>query len=271
MKAPAVYRINAADGTRTEIAKESVSGLEFGPDGLLYGCQGAKNRVISIDVKTGEVKRGRKRRQAQRSGRHDRRLHLHHRNRSSAGDSHQPQDRRSHAGRHRHHPTQRHRPVQRRRNAGGVRLRWRASPGRSASTPTASLDAKMPTMPMRLPIDPKGNSNSTNRRPTVTASRGDGMAVDKAGRYYVTSALGVQIFDPTGRPCGVLPKPDRDQPLTTCMLAGPNHEYLVHHQRVNCLPPQTVHRMRRHSAQILSPRHASSPCFELNGVNSSDS
>ena len=41
MRAPAVIRISAADGSRTEIAKESVSGLEFSPDGsLLYACQG---------------------------------------------------------------------------------------------------------------------------------------------------------------------------------------------------------------------------------------
>jgi enterochelin esterase family protein len=52
------------------------------------------------------------------------------------------------------------------------------------------------------------------------------MAVDKSGRYYVTSAMGVQIFDPTGRPCGVLPKPDPEQPLTSCTLAGANLEYL---------------------------------------------
>ena len=57
MRAPAVIRINAADGTKTEIAKESVSGLEFNPDGsLLYACQGSKNRVISIKPATGEVK-----------------------------------------------------------------------------------------------------------------------------------------------------------------------------------------------------------------------
>lgn len=56
------------------------------------------------------------------------------------------------------------------------------------------------------------------------------MAVDKKGRYYITSALGVQIFDPTGRPCGLLPKPKADQPLTTCMLAGPDHStlYIAH-------------------------------------------
>ena len=57
MKAPAVYRINATDGSKSEIAKESVSGLEFSPDeSLLYACQGSKNRVISINPSSGEVK-----------------------------------------------------------------------------------------------------------------------------------------------------------------------------------------------------------------------
>ena len=56
MKAPSVVRVGT-DGTRQEICKESVSGLEFNLDGsLLYGCQGAKNRVISINVASGEVK-----------------------------------------------------------------------------------------------------------------------------------------------------------------------------------------------------------------------
>jgi enterochelin esterase family protein len=96
------------------------------------------------------------------------------------------------------------------------------------------LDAKMPTLPMRLAIDPQGEFRFNEPPPYVAASRGDGMAVDKAGRYYVTSELGVQIFDPTGRPCGVLPKVDRDQPLTTCMLAGSDHStlYIAHGKRI---------------------------------------
>ena len=52
------------------------------------------------------------------------------------------------------------------------------------------------------------------------------MTTDAAGRYYVTSALGVQVFDPTGRMCGVLPKPQLDKPLTSCALAGPGLSYL---------------------------------------------
>jgi enterochelin esterase family protein len=88
------------------------------------------------------------------------------------------------------------------------------------------LDAGMPTMTMRRPIDPQGEFQFNEAPPYLTASRGDGSAVDAAGRYYVTSALGVQVFDPTGRGCGVLPKPIEAQPLTSCVLAGPNHEYL---------------------------------------------
>ena len=42
----------------------------------------------------------------------------------------------------------------------------------------------------------------------------------------VATALGVQVFDPTGRLCGVLPKPQPDKPLTSCGLSGPNREYL---------------------------------------------
>ncbi len=82
------------------------------------------------------------------------------------------------------------------------------------------LDARMPTMPMRLPINPDGEFRFNEPPPYADTSRGDGMAVDRKGRYYVTSELGVQIFDPTGRPCGVLPKIDAQQPLTTCTLGG---------------------------------------------------
>ena len=76
----------------------------------------------------------------------------------------------------------------------------------------------MPTTLLPLPIDPKGEFKFNEAPPYVATSLGDGMAVDKIGRYYITSALGVQIFDPTGRPCGVPPKVDKDQPLTTASL-----------------------------------------------------
>ena len=42
--------------TRAKIADVSVSGLEFAPDGLLYACEGSKNRIVSIDTQTGDIK-----------------------------------------------------------------------------------------------------------------------------------------------------------------------------------------------------------------------
>ncbi len=98
------------------------------------------------------------------------------------------------------------------------------------------LDAKMPTMPMRLAIDPKGEFRFNEPPPYVAASRGDGMAVDKAGRYYVTSELGVQIFDPTGRPCGVLPKVDRGPAADHLHAGRQRSQHAVHCARQEDLP-----------------------------------
>ena len=234
MRAPAVIRINAADGTKTEIAKESVSGLEFSPDGsLLYACQGSKSRVISINVANGEVE--------------------------TVAEGVKPNDL----------AVTRDGFIL--ITETGAKQVTRINPQTGEVTPAdtgitkpngialsndggtlavsdyggthtwtfrvhagAVLDSKMPTMPMRLRIDAKGEFLRHEAPPYVAVARGDGMAVDKAGRYYVTSDLGVQVFDPTGRPCGVLPKVDKDQPLTTCMLAGSDHStlYIAHGKKI---------------------------------------
>lgn len=49
MKAPAIFKI-APDGTKTKVADEPASGLKFGPDGRLYAAQGAKKRLIALDL-----------------------------------------------------------------------------------------------------------------------------------------------------------------------------------------------------------------------------
>ena len=92
--------------------------------------------------------------------------------------------------------------------------------------PDGTLDGKLPVMPLRRPINYEGEFKFNEPPPYVASSSGDGMAVDKKGRFYITSAVGVQIFDPTGRPCGVLPKPNANQPLTACILGGPDHSTL---------------------------------------------
>ncbi|QDS94359.1 Gluconolactonase precursor [Roseimaritima multifibrata] len=225
MRAPGVYRINVADGSQDEIAKESISGLEFGPDGRLYGCQGSQKRIIAIDVASGETE-------------------------VIATDV-APNDLAITSDGHLFFTQTRdqqiiHIDLKTKKvsvadtgilRPNGIALTndqgtLAVSEYGGHSTWTfrvnsdGSLDAKMPTMTLRQPIDPKGEFNFNQPPPYMPSARGDGMAVDKRGRYYVTSALGVQIFDPTSRMCGVLPTPDSSQPLTSCILAGKDHQYL---------------------------------------------
>lgn len=47
-----------------------------------------------------------------------------------------------------------------------------------------------------------------------------GMTVDKAGRVYVATRMGVQMFDPTGRMGGVIAKPHAG-PLSNVAFGGP--------------------------------------------------
>ena len=225
MRAPAVYRVGATDGVRTLIAKEAVSGLKFGPDGLLYACQGSKKQVISIDAKTGDVKVV-----ATDVTPNDLAV-------TSDGfifitetKAQQVTCINIETGEVTVRDTGVARPNGIALSNDGGTLAVSEYGGRHTWTFRVNaggvLDAKLPTMPMRLPIDPKGEFQFNQPPPYLDASRGDGTAVDKAGRFYVTSELGLQIFDPGGRPCGVLPKPEKTQPLTSCTLAGPGHNYL---------------------------------------------
>jgi len=58
-----------------------------------------------------------------------------------------------------------------------------------------------------------------------TESAGDGMTTDTAGRYYVTSAVGIQMFDSTGRLGGVIARP-QNKGTVSVAFAGPGLEYL---------------------------------------------
>lgn len=71
-----------------------------------------------------------------------------------------------------------------------------------------------PYMTMRTPVK------------TPEIAKGDGMATDTHGRYYVTTAEGLQVFDPTGRMGGVIAAPDPDSGLVSVCFAGPGHRYL---------------------------------------------
>lgn len=79
--------------------------------------------------------------------------------------------------------------------------------------PDGSLTAKEPYMTLSAPADNPG------------ISAGDGMTTDSLGRYYVTSAAGVQLFDSTGRLNGVIGRP-QNKGAVSVSFAGPKLAYL---------------------------------------------
>lgn len=222
MKAPGIFRI----GDKTEkISDEPASGLKFGPDGRLYACQGAKKRLIAIDLKSGAI--------------------------DVVASDVQPNDlavsRKGHVyftetGKHQVTLLDLKTKAVTAVDTGitapnGITLSpdqgtLAVSDSRGANVwafsikSDGTLAGKAPYMTMRLPIDPQGEFKRAEPPPYKTASGGDGSTTDTIGRYYVTSTLGVQVFDPIGRACGVLPKPQPDKPLTSCALSGPKREYL---------------------------------------------
>ena len=233
MKASVIYRISAADGTQTEFARESVSGLEFGPDGLLYACQGSRNRVISINIASGEVR-------TVAEGVKPNDLAV-----TSDGiilitetGAQQVTAINASTGEKKTVDTGITKPngIALSNDGGTLAVSDYGGPLTWTFRVRAGgvLDAKMPTLQMRLAIDPDGQFRFNEAPPYRTAALGDGMAVDQIGRFYITSESGVQIFDSTGRSCGVLPKVDPGQPLTTCILAGPDHStlYIAHGARI---------------------------------------
>ncbi len=78
--------------------------------------------------------------------------------------------------------------------------------------PSGDLSFKEPYYTMRTPVG-------------SAASGADGMTVDNAGRLYVATYEGLQMFDPTGRLGGVMLKP-QDKFLSNVVLAGPKLDTL---------------------------------------------
>jgi gluconolactonase len=76
-------------------------------------------------------------------------------------------------------------------------------------------------------VAPDGTAG--NRRDFVTLANeekgfgGDGMAVDSAGRLYVTGDAGIHVIAPTGKELGVIPVPRRS---ITLAFAGPGKNTL---------------------------------------------
>jgi regulator of protease activity HflC (stomatin/prohibitin superfamily)/sugar lactone lactonase YvrE len=224
IKNPGIFKVTA-DGTKTRLSAETASGLKFGPDGKLYGCLAAKKRLFTVDPVTGTI--------------------------DILLEDVQPNDlvitRRGHIF---FTETARKQvtffdPATKTKRIAATDL---ANPNGITLSPDegtlavsehagefvwtfrvaadGTLDAKMPTMTMRRPVDPKGEFKHNNPPPYVAAARGDGMTTDTLGRTYVTTTLGVQVFDPTGRLCGVIGNPVRGRSVTSCVLSGPERGLL---------------------------------------------
>jgi len=77
-----------------------------------------------------------------------------------------------------------------------------------------------------LAFDVRPDGSTTNRREFGTLDGddgGDGMAIDAAGRLYVTANKGVHVLSPEGRHLGLIPTPRR--PITIA-FSGPDKKTL---------------------------------------------
>ena len=71
-----------------------------------------------------------------------------------------------------------------------------------------------------------GEKNMELRAPVGKSdSGGDGMTTDAAGRYWITSHLGIQMFDAGGRMGGIVSRP-QEKGTVSCAFAGPDRSYL---------------------------------------------
>jgi enterochelin esterase family protein len=76
-----------------------------------------------------------------------------------------------------------------------------------------TLSAGAPYMTMWLPVGKESAS-------------GDGATTESKGRFFVTTDLGVQVFDPTGRLSGIIAKPVADGKIVSVEFAGTAHDVL---------------------------------------------
>jgi len=224
MKAPAILRIST-DGRTTKVSDEGASALKFGPDGRLYACQGAKKRLVAINLATQALE--------------------------VLAENVQPNDLAVSRSGHIYFT-----------ETGKKQVSWivaKTRELRAADTgitapngitlshdqgtlavsdykgdhvwafhiePDGSLSAKAPYMTLRTEVDLDTPSPDGRAAVFKTASGGDGMTSDRQGRFYVASNLGIQVFDPTGRMCGILSRPQLQKPLTSCALSGQGLQYL---------------------------------------------
>jgi gluconolactonase len=88
-----------------------------------------------------------------------------------------------------------------------------------------SMQAEMMAYPVEAPGKiGKGRTFCTLQQPAgQTGKGGDGLTVDSQGNLYITSALGLQVFDPSGKRLGIIAIPEQPANVT---FAGPGNKTL---------------------------------------------
>ena len=206
------------DGKLTVVADNAprISGMHFGPDGRIYACQGGSfGRIVAFDLEAGKME--------------------------VVAENVKPNDLVVTSDGHIYFTETGKMQVSHIAPGGAVQAADVASKAAGAQRPNGialtpdqgtlavsdyggrhtwvwrlgkdgSLDLRQPYITLRTPAP-------------ALPSKGDGMTMDAVGRYYVTSAVGLQMFDPTGRMGGVIAAPTR-QPIVSVAFAGPGHQYL---------------------------------------------
>ena len=120
--------------------------------------------------------------------------------------------------------------------------------------PNASLAHRQPYMTMRRKPDPAADRDIL---PAFKPScRGDRMITDAYGHYYVTTELGVQYFDPTGRISGVIPIPQEAKGMTSITFAGKglNTMYITCFDKIYRMKTRTIGILYQEGPKIYPPR-----------------
>jgi enterochelin esterase family protein len=211
-KGTAIQRIST-DGKVTAFIKDApkCSGLKFGPDGRLYACtQGPKKQLVAMEVPSG--------------------------NPTVLADNVQPNDLIvSHKGYVYFTETGKGQ-VTIVDAKGNVRVGATgiSAPNGITLSPdegTLVVSEYRGTNVWAYRVNADGSLDAGARYMTLGTpvgkadSGGDGSTTDAMGRYYVTSHLGIQMFDSTGRLGGIIAKPS-SKACVSVTFAGPDHEYL---------------------------------------------
>ncbi len=189
----------------------SISGLKFGPDGRLYAAtQGPKKQIIAIAPDSKEI--------------------------TVLADDVQPNDLVvSHKGHVFFTDTGKGRVMvidaQKKLRVAAEGINAPNGITLSSDQGTLAVSEYRGTNVWTFRVEPDGSLTGGARYMTLTTpagkldSGGDGATTDAEGRYYITSHLGIQMFDSTGRLGGVIAKPT-NKGCVSVAFAGPKLEYL---------------------------------------------